>query len=333
MPRRPTIIDVARAAGVSKSVVSRVITGQGPVSPATRTRVEQAMQALDYQLNSAARSLKKGSSGTVGVLLRNVTNDFYASHFARLQEQAARDDVRIIGTTGNMVPGSEAPALSTLLDLGVDALIVGSGLMSARTVGRIASRIPTVVISRPAAGTDASAVYDDPDGHAQVLGHLWQWGHRSAVLIDHDPNHYSARVRVDALHRAASQRGMKLRSLRGGYEVHDGARVGDAFLADRGDETAVVSLSFQSAIGVMERLAAAGVVVPRDITVVAADSYHLPLPFLPDVSGTCRDEVGFAAAVWTETIRRLNEPDSEPREMLVPVAWHEGATLAEVRGP
>lgn len=327
---RPTIIDVARVAGTSKSVVSRVTTGKGPVKDETRARVLAAMDALGYQLNPAARSLVSGRTGTVGLLLRNARSDFYAALFTQLQDQASRSGGRLVATTGNMVLGSERPALENLLELGVDALVVGSGTLPVGTISRVADRVPTVAVTQVVRDTAASSVYDDPVVHAdECVGRLWDLGHRSVALFDYRGS-LSARPRVQAIRRAANDRGLRLSTFEGGYDLHPGRMAGKAWLEERTGETALLFLSFEAALGAMSVLQAAGVDIPGEVSVVAADVFHFANPYLPSVSGTSRDEKVFADHVWREVTARLGDRRDHPREVLVPVSWQEGTTLGPV---
>ncbi|MFV0430104.1 MAG: LacI family DNA-binding transcriptional regulator [Arachnia sp.] len=328
--QRPTILDVARVAGTSKSVVSRVITGNGAVGDKTRTRVEEAMQTLGYRANPAGRSLVSGRTGAVGVLLRNTQSGFYANFFTQLQREASSSELSLLGATGNMVDGSERPALESLLDHGVDALVIGSGRLDPATIASVAARVPSVVVSRPAGQARAAAVFDDPAAHADLtLDALWHHGHRSIGLLV-DPS-YSAVLRVDALRRRANELGMRMATIESGYDLEPGMTAARRWLAGPRGETALLTMAYDAACGVMWELQAAGLAVPGDVSVVAADSYRPANPFLPAVTGSQRDETEFAGTVWREVVARLQAPDAQPTEHRVPVHWVEGATLAAAR--
>lgn len=318
---------MARAAGVSKSVVSRVVTGKGPVSSATEAKVREAMANLGYRVNPAASSLKSGRTGTVGVLLRRVASPFYSTLFAGLQEHAFADGVRVVAVTGAELPKAEGRALDSLLELGVDAMIVGSGTLSNRTIGRLADLLPTVVATRPAVETNASAIFDDPDAHAELcVQHLLAAGHAHVALLDY-PGSYSARSRVEAIRRHASETGLRLRTLSGGYELEHGVTAAQELLADSRGVSALLTLSYASACGALDRFGTAGVGVPAILSVVAADTFRESNPFLPDVTGSVRDQERFTAALWEETLRRAGGAD-DPREVRIPVSWNAGVTLA-----
>lgn len=326
----PTIYDVARAAGVSKSVVSRVVSGRGSVSEATRSRVEEAIEQLGYRPRSTGPAQKRTASGTIGLLLRNATSPFYARLFVDLQALAAGDEVRVVAVTGNMVPGSEVPLLTSLLEMGVDGLIIGSGLMAPTAITRIAADAPTVVVSRPAQDSEASSVYDDPEVIAHyIVDSLWAHGHRCALLLDH-PRAYSARPRTEAIRRIGNNRGLRIVSIPGGYEVEHGRAAAAAWWDLREQHTALIALAPLAALGFIEAVRARGLSVPRDVSVVTVDTHLIEVPLHPDVTGFARDFDAYSSAVWREVTRRADGA-TDPREIRIGGAWHEGETLGPAR--
>lgn len=285
------------------------------------------MELLGYQTNAAARVLQSGRSGAVGVLLRNVRSTFYANFYVELQNHASPDQYRIIAATANMVEGSEAEALDTLLMMGVDGLIIGSGMLPNAAIVRIAEQIPTVVVTRPAPESVASAIFDDPVGHAhEVITHLAELGHNELILVS--STSYSAVLRQEELRKAANERGLWLRTVEGGYEYRDGASAATSILHDHIPGTAVITLSYDCAVGLIAELQANGIRVPEDMSVVGADCTRNEAPFMPDVTGTVRDESLFAQAAWKETLRRLEDSTSLAQESRIPVVFHHGSTSA-----
>lgn len=289
--------------------------------------MQQAINDLGYTpVQTASR---RSNVGTIGLLLRNVTSPYYAQLFSDLQALAARDEVRIVAATGNMVPGSELPQLTSLLEMGVDGLIIGSGLMAPSAIARIAAEIPTVVVSRPAANTAASAVYDDPELIAHyIVDSLWSHGHRSVLLVDH-PRAYSARPRTEAIRRIAANRGLHVVGIKGGYETSFGRAAVDTWWDLRHQHTAIITLSLLAALGFLETLDERGMEAPRDASVVSADSGMLVMPLRHDVTGFHRDSDALAATVWREITRRTQGSD-DPRELRVDGTWHDGKTLGSV---
>src|SRR5258707_9127163 len=133
-PGKPTITDVARRAGVSKSLVSLVMRGADHVSPARREAVHKAATELGYRPNAMARSLVQRRTHLVGVMVSDLHNPFFADVVAGIQEQAARTGYKVLVNSGNRAAAREADAMETLLQLRADGAILGSPLPAAGAV-------------------------------------------------------------------------------------------------------------------------------------------------------------------------------------------------------
>ena len=185
--RTPTILDVAAAAGVSKSAVSRALLGQGDVSPETRRRIETAAQELGYVANAMARSLVSAKTHNLGVVLRDVRKPYYAYLQASMQAQAEQRRYRIVATT-NAGPSEVADALreiKNLISLQVDGLVIAPARLPTSEFTPFLDRVPIVVAGRheTAAGISSVAV-DDVDGGRSLAEHVLSLGHtRVAVAV------------------------------------------------------------------------------------------------------------------------------------------------------
>ena len=118
--KRPTIDDVARHAGVSKSLVSLVTRGAEHVSPKRRAAVLRAVGELGYRPNAMAQGLVQKRTRIVGVLVSDLSNPFFADVIAGLQVQARVEGYRVLLNTGDRIPEFEDDAVETLLQLRVD---------------------------------------------------------------------------------------------------------------------------------------------------------------------------------------------------------------------
>src|ERR1700738_2443586 len=127
----PTIIDVASYAGVSKSVVSRVLRADPAVSPARREAVRIAAETLGYRPNAVARSLVQRRTFHVGVITSDLHNLFFAEILDGIASAASAGGYKVLITSGNLDQATEAVALETLLQLRTDGIILaGSRLLA-----------------------------------------------------------------------------------------------------------------------------------------------------------------------------------------------------------
>src|SRR4030095_14023311 len=165
---KPTITDVARQAGVSKSLVSLVMRGARHVSPARRAAVLEAGAALRYRPNAMARGLKQRSTRLLGVLCPDLHDPFVADVVEGGQERARRAGYRVLVSTGLRGPGPEDEATETLLELRVDALVLAGVPLESRLIVEASRQVPTVLVGRagPAASVD-SASHDERPGAAR----------------------------------------------------------------------------------------------------------------------------------------------------------------------
>lgn len=183
--RPPTILDLARVSGLSKSVVSRALNDEPGVSPESRDAVMAAVRETGYVANAMARRMRSHSVDTVGVLVRDPASVFYGSLLGELQAAASERDVRLVTMTGSGKPDleEERVALRSLLALRVDGLLVCSGLLPAGDLYPFAERVPTVVVGRSEWDTRISSVCcDDEDGARQLVDHVAEVGYGTIII-------------------------------------------------------------------------------------------------------------------------------------------------------
>src|SRR5438309_112631 len=183
--RPRTIIDVAERAGVSKSVVSRVMRGERSVSPSSRAAVAAAAEQLGYRANAVARSLVQRRTFNVGVLVSDLHNIFFAEVLDGLYAAAAEKGYRALITTGNRDPAAEQLALEQLLELRADGVVLAGARLGASAIAVVARSVPIALVGSDLRLPDVDVVVDDDfRGAALAVEHLVELGHRDIALID-----------------------------------------------------------------------------------------------------------------------------------------------------
>ena len=262
--RRPTIRDVAQHAGVSKSLVSLVLSQPQRVGEERRARVEASIAALGYRANLAARSLVARNRNTVGMVLGELHNPWVVdlAEIARGELQAAGFGVLFSAMGQHGGQGVDATALQTLRDLRVSgALVIGTADDTVSFAPAL-DGIPAVFVGSgvpPAPGLDVVGG-DDAAGIDLLVTHLLESGHRRIAHLTGGPGVVSA-LREAAYHRSMKRHGLAAWVVDAGPSFEEGRQAVATQLLSRPAETrpdALCCFNDLSALGAMQALDAAG---------------------------------------------------------------------------
>jgi DNA-binding LacI/PurR family transcriptional regulator len=315
--RAPTIIDVARSAGVSKSLVSRVMRGSGPVSSARARAVLAAAESLGYRPNAAARTLVQRRSYNIGVVVADLHKLYFAEVLDGVTALAKTNGYHVLMATGERKPDAEAEALERLLELRMDGVILISPAIPEEVVRSASQSVPVVVVNPANRVRSADLLYtDDEQGAGLVVGHLVSLGHRHIVHIDggraprsaERRNGYLGAMRLLGLGNVA-------RVVSGDPTDHGGYQATQALLSEQPRPTAIFAHCDLTAVGVLHALEDAGLAVPAAVSVVGYDDD--PLPGLRGLSLTTvrhpRQELGEQAMKML--LSRFDKPSLRTRRV------------------
>ncbi|MEE3850802.1 LacI family DNA-binding transcriptional regulator [Gordonia sp. LSe1-13] len=293
-PRRATIRDVAAHAGVSKSVVSRVLRDEPNVSAERRERVRSAMTELNYRPNSIARGLSESRSGTVGVVINDLRNPWYVSLLEGLATTFDAVDVAPLLVDSRLDHQVGRNTVETLLSRQVDGLVV-VGTTDARVdVERAAESIPVVLAGtlEPDLPTVDIAVDDDHLGARLATEHLLALGHRRLAHIQ-GPGMVGRLRRKgfeDAI--AAADAGVEHVVEFGGTTEEGGYAATGRLLDTAAPPTAILAFNDMACLGAMSAADDRGVSVPGDLSLIGYDDTRLAS--LRHISLTSVDNGNFA---------------------------------------
>lgn len=274
--RPPTIKDVAERAGVSKSLVSRVMRGADGVSRRRRDVVLAAAEALGYRPNAAARSLVQQRSYHVGVVVSDLHNPFFAEVMDGIDEVASERGFRTLVATGNRVGEAEAAALETLLELRMDGVVLLAPRLPPTVVARAAGSVPVAIAGAVVRVTGVDVVAtDDVRGAELAVEHLVRLGHRRIGMVDGGAGAGAAERRrgYEAAMRRCGLAG-HVQIARGDY-TEEGGYAGARRLLDGEPPTAIFASNDLAALGALEAIEEAGLAVPAGVSLVGYDNTAL----------------------------------------------------------
>src|SRR5689334_9026014 len=290
-PADVTIQDVAARASVSAMTVSRVLNQPARVAPATRQRVEQAIRELGFVPNALARQLLRGRTHTLALLMSDIGNPFFTQIARGVEDVAQRNGYTVIFGNSDESVEKERQYLHALLGRRIDGLLIApAGNGSRPMLDLLVQRgTPFVLLDRAIDGVPADVVIGDSiGGSRQLTEHLISLGHRRIALVNGDPQVPTARDRRRGYQEALRDHGIAPQPeliIDGVYRRDSGTRAARQLLALPRDQqpTAIFAANNFLAVGVIEALRAAQVIIPRDIAVACFDDIEMAAaldPFL-----------------------------------------------------
>jgi len=275
-----TIKDVAQHAQVSVATVSHVINDTRFVSEATRVRVQEAIEALRYVPSALARSLKSNRTHTVGMMIPNSSNPYFAEIIRGIEDTFYEAGFNVILCNSDDDPIKQGNYVRLLTEKQVDGLIVMSSGSDVELLDTLrAARMPQVVVDREIDDLAADLVEVNHEaGGFLATQHLLKLGHRRIGCIAGPLGLSSARERVQGYRRALGEAGVTVddRLIRGADFTSAGGLAAMTSLLDSARRpTAVFASNDLMAIGAICAAAQRGLRIPQDVSVVGFDDIAL----------------------------------------------------------
>ena len=310
--------DVAQAAGVSVPTVSRFLSGSLRLPEPTARRIEAAIGALNYRPNPHARRLSLGRSDTIGLVVPDIANPFFAQLVAAVEAEADRRGLGVSLFATLNRPGREVGYLQMLERNHVDGLIF---LTNHPDDGRLAALVNrarrVVVVDEDVPGARVPKLFVDNDAGGRLAGaHLGAAGHRRVLFLGGEAGLISTARRLAGLREglAGHAQSPEVAVWEGDYTRTFGIEAGRRFAAGDRPGTAIFSTADEITVGLVEALGERGVVVPRDVSLVGFDDVVPQHLFAPPVTAV-RQPV---AEIGRRALTLLAETD-----------WQEAASFVE----
>ncbi|MBD5785410.1 LacI family DNA-binding transcriptional regulator [Cellulosimicrobium terreum] len=266
---QPTIYDVAKAAGVATSTVSRAFSRPGRVNAETAEHIRRIATELGYRTNPLARGLPTGRTALLAIVVADVTNPFFFEIIRGAEKTATDAGYTLLVADAQESDEAERQALDRTLPL-VEGVILATSRLSDSSIRVVAKQRPTVVMNRVM--TDVPSVLtDNAQGMRSAVEHLAGLGHTSLTYLAGPEASWADGMRWRAFRESTRDLGLKARRL-GPFAPTLAGGLSAAKLLAKHSATAAVAYNDLVAIGAMRGLVRLGVEVPRDMSVVGFDN-------------------------------------------------------------
>ena len=312
MDRRPTIIDVAQMAGVSKSTVSLVLQNSGLVKQETRLQVKQAMVDLGYVYNRNAANLRSSNAGLIGLVINDLRNPFFTEFATSLQMAlSARGYATVLANTDED-PAVQAQVVAAMIEHGVSALVISPayGDEGATFAPLLRAGIPAMQVLRKVDGrTDhfPFAAPDYPTGSQLAAEHLLAKGARRIAFVGGVSGRAVARERMSGYLKALTEVGMQPIVIPGRASREFGREAVRLLTQDHPDVDAAICFNDLVALGVLNGFAERGRPVGPSFRLVGFDDIEECSQAFPALSSVRCNIAGFGKSIATTILAWLED--------------------------
>jgi LacI family transcriptional regulator len=308
----PTIKDVARAAGVSVATVSAVANGTKFVSEQLARRVRHAIDATGYQPHGVARSLKNGTTQTLGLIVTDITNPFFTAVARSVEDAAHLAGHAVVLCNSDEDVEKERLYLQLMRRRRVDALIwAPAGDIASYKDFRDSQRAPTILLDRQIAGLPMDAVVvDNVRASREAIEHLISLGHRRIALITGLPHLSTSRERLQGYREAMAAHALKPSPwlvVQGNFRSQNAHDAALGLLRMDPRPTAVFASNNLMAIGLLRAIRELGLRCPEDISVAAFDDFEEACLFTPGLTTIAQPTTAIGAKAVEIALKRIGQ--------------------------
>ena len=320
-----TIRQVAKLAGVAPITVSRVINNAGYISAETRQKVEAAVSQLGYVPNTLSQSLRWKQTGMLALVLTDVTNPFWTTVARGVEDAASEAGYHVILCNTDESPQKQEEYLTALLQKRVDGMLLVPARDDLEDIQRVQMlKVPLVVLDRRLSQPVADAVRcDSESGAYQLTRLLLERGHRLIALLTGPEHVATATDRVTGYRRALRAAGIDSDGesvFYGAFTIQSGQDMARQALALNPRPTAIFAGNNFIAIGMMQTLREAGILVPEEISVVGFDDLPASLLLDPFLTVAAQPAYEMGREATNLLIKRLAGDGAQaPQEVVLPV--------------
>jgi LacI family transcriptional regulator len=332
--RRATLHDVARAAGVSVSAVSKVVRDAYGVSPQMQARVTAAINELGYRPHAGARAMR-GRSYTIGVVLTELTSPFPNEVAQAINDEIEHTPYQDVIATGGSSSARQKRVIEALLDRQVDGLVLVAPWLEVAWIEEIARTLPVVTVALHGSPDNFDTVVDDEHlGSRLMVDHLVEIGHRKIVHTGMpraelgDSFVLSHTARREGFEEAMRRHKLEPDTIETFYSEEGGYQAAMQALDRSCPPTAIFAGADIAALGVLRAAEERGLRVPEDLTVVGYDNIYTST--IKRISLTTVDQSGHltGSASTRLLLERINGRNAPKQYVLAPRLIIRGTSAA-----
>jgi LacI family transcriptional regulator len=313
------IQQVARRAGVSTATVSRVLNGSSKVREETSERVRQIIAELNYVPNTSARNLRIGRSELYGLIVSDIKNPFFPDLIDHFEALAAAQGIDVVFTHTNYDSQRLATCVRRLVERNVDGIAVMTSEVDEEAL-QLATRrhIPVVLLNQSSLNSKYSNVFVDyTRGYREAVQYLVQLGHKNILFLTGPKDLSSVMRRQNAFEKAAKKYKIQLgekQLLVGDMRVEGGRAAMESILQRKPRPTALVAANDLMAIGALQAAIAAGLNVPKDLSIMGFDDLPLATIMHPQLTTIHLSRHEIAAEAFAQLLQlRPKQGSMDPR--------------------
>lgn len=324
-----TIYDIAQMAHVSVATVSRVVNNTGQVRPQTRQLVQSIIEQTGFRPNVLAQSLSTRATRTIGFILPDITNPFFASVFLEAEKRALAQGYTVMLANSLNDPAVESQNLLSFAEKQVDGIIFMGGRVNdnpprpehVAEMQTVLEQTPIVMINGKMPGIDCYDVHaDEAQGIHDAVAYLVGLGHRRIEMIGGVPGNLTTDEKLTAFAHALQQHGLDLPeplTLPGRWSVPDGMACLEARLQRPPLPTAFIAINDLIAIGVLLKAQELGLNVPGDFSLIGIDDIAWDEMMRPPLTSISQNYAQLGPAA-VDVIVAVSEGQDPPRQCVVP---------------
>ncbi len=323
--KETTIQDVADLAGLSKAAVSRYLNHKITLPPKTVERIEAAIQTLGFRRNLLAQRLSTGRSETIGLVVPEISNPFYAEMAEGAEDEAARAGYSLILGIGRNDVDREIEFLRWLDTHMVDGLLFASNRPDDGLLRDQMNRYrPVILLDEDIPGTAVTKIFcDNRQGAFEAVRHLTEHGHRHIAHVTGPAPLMSVGERLSGYRAALMEADIRFRDelvFHGFFSREFGQQAASLIQALPARPHAIFAASDYIAIGLLEGLRDAGIRVPQDLSIVGFDDISSADLVTPRLTTIRQDAEAMGRQGVLQLLATINDPGMAVRQTRIPVS-------------